>query len=35
MPESVREQMTFHLADDVADVVRIALAPAESLAEAA
>jgi ATP-dependent Lon protease len=31
VPESVREQMTFHLADDVADVVRIALAPAEAL----
>ena len=26
VPETVREQMTFHLVDDVADVVRIALA---------
>jgi ATP-dependent Lon protease len=35
VPETVREQMTFHLVDDVADVVRIALAPAGTLATAA
>ena len=34
VPETVREQLTFHLVDDVADVVRIALA-AEPLATAA
>jgi ATP-dependent Lon protease len=28
VPEAVREVMTFHLADDVADVIHIALAPA-------
>jgi len=28
VPEAVREVMTFHLADDVADVIKIALAPA-------
>jgi ATP-dependent Lon protease len=28
VPEAVREVMTFHLADDVADVINIALAPA-------
>jgi ATP-dependent Lon protease len=35
VPETVRKQMTFHLVDDVADVVRIALAPEEGLATAA
>ncbi|HEY4378241.1 MAG TPA: endopeptidase La, partial [Acidimicrobiales bacterium] len=30
VPEAVREALTFHLADDVADVVRLALAPAAS-----
>ena len=28
VPEAVRSAMTFHLVDDVADVVRIALEPA-------
>jgi ATP-dependent Lon protease len=34
VPEAVRERMTFHLARDVADVVALALAPAEQLAVA-
>ena len=35
VPETVREQMTFHLVDDVADVVRIALTAETPLVEAA
>jgi ATP-dependent Lon protease len=30
VPESVRDQMTFHLADTVADVLDVALVPVES-----
>jgi ATP-dependent Lon protease len=33
VPEAVRDQLTVHLADDVADVVRLALEPAEQDAE--
>ena len=35
VPDSVRDVMTFHLVDDVADVVRIALAPEAEAAAAA
>ncbi len=34
LPDPVRNAMTFHLLDDVADVVRIALAPTEEVAPA-
>jgi ATP-dependent Lon protease len=35
VPEAVREQMTFHLADEVSDVLAAALAPAATAADAA
>ena len=34
VPERVRDEMTFHLADDVHEVLDIALAPAAELAAA-
>ncbi|CAN5552752.1 hypothetical protein BH20ACT2_BH20ACT2_07660 [soil metagenome] len=35
VPDTVREAMIFHLVDDVAEVIRIALEPAEAEAAAA
>jgi ATP-dependent Lon protease len=35
VPEAVREQMTFTLADEVADVLAVALAPVAGAGEAA
>jgi ATP-dependent Lon protease len=35
VPEAVRERMTFHLVDDVADLLELALEPATPVAEAA
>jgi ATP-dependent Lon protease len=32
LPESVRESMEFHLVDDVADVLELALAPVQAIA---
>ncbi len=35
VPESVREQMTFHLADEIGQVLELALAPEEAVSEPA
>ena len=35
MPEQVREQMTFHIADDISDVLEVALEAGLASADAA